>query len=438
MSNDIQEELGAISVVKSVDLMDMASDSNQLNLITDSVLSAANKVETIKEMLNTTAPHELSPESAITIDNQLSELKVITVDGDDVVFDSERVSGAESFGLSLRPSQFIETRVAACESFLEGAIEGVKKFTTDIVNKFQDAYTLTVEDCESLIQRYEIINKELNSLPAFKEGLETFKLSARLFNLLKVRNEIKEDWREEILNLFKTSSALTANYYDYSQKELTDIMAYFAGFEGVQNTAEAEARLPLMTNLINPAPFRECKIDVSDRAIPWLKVYASVNMMGDRHLVDTRFATPHKVESLKDLEDWFDPRIERIGVRLNKRESVDFVDMEVEINTFSSDTIKHLCALSTKILTGWIEVCNKANKHRLNDRDYSEIGNDLLNLDIDPTLRHALMSSFSMLVRKNQQDLLNLRSDFTRYLVITLNAIAGLCNDTINFIKAGQ
>jgi len=46
------------------------------------------------------------------------------------------------------------------------------------------------------------------------------------------------------------------------------------------------------------------------------------------------------------------------------------------------------------------------------------------------------MAMYSMSVRKNQQDLVNVNTDFTRYLVITLNAIASLCNASINYAKS--
>lgn len=438
MSNDLDSDLAAISVVKSAELLEVAQSSRDLNLITNEVLGSANKVEAIKDLLLNKQPHELSPEDAIEIDGQLSELRVITTDGSDVEFNATRVEGAEAFGLTLRPSVFIASRVAACEGFLDNVVESTKTFTKTIAAKFQEAYTLVTEDAESLVERFRLIDTATKQLKQFPQGLERFNLSARLYNLLKVNGEVKEDWYNQILNLYKTTTALTINYYDYSEKELTQIMSVFSGFEGLQTDDQVIAQLMKTSVILNNPGFKECKVDISPRNVPWLRVMRSVNLMGDRHLVDTRWKTPLKVDSTKAIDDWFDSRITDIGVRLNKRETADFLDIEQEIDTLSSDTIKHVSQLSVKLLESWLQVCQKANKHRINDRDYEEIGDNILKLECDPVLKQRVLAMYSMLVRKNQQDLLNITSDFTRYLVLTLNAVAGLCNDTINFVKEGK
>lgn len=438
MSNNLDDDLAAISVVKSSEILELAASSRDLNLITNEVLGSANKVEAIKELLENKLPHELTAEDAIEIDGKLSELRVIDTSNDGVEFNSERVEGAEAFGLTLRPSKFIASRVAACESFLDTITESTKNFTKSIANKFQETYTLVTEDADSLAERFRIINNANKELKSFPAGLEQFNLSSRLFNLLKVNGEVKEDWQQQLLNLYKTTTALTTNYYDYSEKELTLIMSIFAGFEGLQTDEEVIAQLMKTSSILNSSGFKECKIDISNRNIPWLRVTRSVNLMGDRHLVDTRWKNPIKIDSTKTIDDWFDSRITDIGVRLNKRETADFLDIEQQIDTLSSEEIKHISALSVKLLESWLQVCSKASKHRINERDYEEIGDGILKLECDPVLKHRVMAMFSMLVRKNQQDLLNITSDFTRYLVLTMNAVAGLCNDTINFVKEGK
>lgn len=433
---DLNEQLAAISVVKSTELMEMATDSRELNNITNQVLSSSNRVMEIKDLLEQKANHEISPEDAITIDGQLSELKVINVEDGEVTYNEHRVAGAEAFGLTLRPSEFRASRIAACENFLSEALESAKVFTKRLVQTFQDAYTLAVEDTESLIQRFKMIERASKDLGSFDDGLERFRLSARLFNLLKVNSEVREDWYDQILSLYKTSSALTGNYYDYSEKELTQIMAFFSRFEGMTEEYQITSHLMLAGNILNSPPFRECKFDVSDKKVPWLRSLRSVELMGGRYLIDTRWKEPLKIRDIKTIDDWFDSRIQDIGVRLNKRDSIDFIDREQEIDTFGSDTIRHICQISIKILESWLAICQKANKHRISERDFESIGDAINAMPVEGTEKHRVMAMYSLLVRKNQQDLLDICSDFTRYLVITLNAIASLCNDSINYAKS--
>jgi len=436
MTTELDEQMAAISVVKSLELMETVKDSRDLNNITNQVLSSSNRVQEIKNLLENTEDHQISPEDAITIDGELSDLKVVEIDDGHITYNAHRVAGAESFGRTIRPKDYRLTRIAACESFLSDTLETAKVFTKRLGQNFHDAYTLAVEDTESLITRFKMIDRALKDMGDFKDGLEQFNLSARLFNLLKVQGQVKEDWQNQITNLFKTTSALTNNYYDYSEKELTQIMAFFSRFEGVSSDEEATQILMQVGPLLNVPAFRECKIDISDKNVPWLRQLRSVELMGGRYLIDTRWKDPIKVKDVKTIDDWFDSRVQDLGVRFNKRESANFIDQEQLINTFGAATIRHICQISIQILENWLKICNKAIKHRISERDYEIVGSNLTKMPINESNKHRVMAMYSMIVRKNQQDLLDLNADFTRYLVITLNAIASLCNDSINFAKS--
>ena len=158
--------------------------------------------------------------------------------------------------------------------------------------------------------------------------------------------------------------------------------------------------------------------------------------MGGRYLIDTRWKEPLKIKDVKTIDDWFDSRINDVGVRLNKRDTENYIDIEQEIKTFGSDTVNHICQVAIKILEAWLVICQKTNKHRISERDFESIGDSILSMDINEVDKHRILAMYTLLVRKNQQDLLDVCSDFTRYLVITLNAIASLCNDSINFVKS--
>lgn len=434
--NELEAQLAAISVVKSVELMDTVTDSRELNYLTNQVLDSVNRVNAVKTLLENKEDKEISPEDAVDIDHQLSELKVVEIDGDGIIFNAERVQGAEHFSRTLRPKDYRLTRIAACESFLSEAITTARNFTKQLIQNFANAYTLAVEDTESLIQRFKLIDKAVNELKPFNDGIEQFNLSPRLFNLLKVNNSVKEDWTNQIDNLSKTTIALTSNYYDYAEKELTQIMAYFGQFEGQTEETKITGMLLQSGSLLNTRPFPECKIDISDRKTDWLTSRRSVELMGGRYLIDTRWTTPLKIDSTKTIDDWFDSRIKDLGTRLNPRDGIQFTDKEQLIKTFGTKTISHICQTAIRILERWLAICSKVNKHRIGERDYEYIDQALNELPVDNVMKTRLRNMYSTLVRKNQQDLLNICSDFTRYLVITLNAIASLCNDSINFAQS--
>lgn len=435
MPDNLNEQLGAISVVKSTQLMELATDSRELNQISNQVMSSANKVAEIKTLLESKADHELTQEDAVDIDQRLSDLNVIDIEGSDVVFNEQRVMGAECLGLTLRPSTYRLERIAACEGFLTNVLETTKVYTKRLVQSFHEAYTLAFEDTESLIHRFKVIDKASKDVGNFADGLEQFNISSRVVNLLKVNGVVKEDWREQILGLYKTASALTHNYYDHAERELNQIMAYFAGFESMKTEEDVTAYFFKAGPVMNPNPFKECKTPLVDKEQHHNIVsFRSVELMGGRYLIDRRFKNPIKVTSLYAIDDWFDYRISNVGVRLNKRDTITDGDREQEINTFGSNTINHICALSIKTLEEWQKTCQKANKHRIAERDFESIGDILTKLPGGDNAQRA-MAMYTMLVRKNQQDLLDVTSDFTRYLVLTLNAIASLCNDSINYAK---
>lgn len=436
--SDLDAQMAAINPVKSAEIVSMAKTNADLNRVSNEIISSANRVAAVKQILEDKQDYEITPDMAQEIDSTLMSVNALTVENGEVVYQSLEapvtIAGVEELGLTMRASEYRMTRIAACEGYLDGAIERVKVFTAKLVQNFHDTYVLTVEDTSSLIARFRAVEREAAKYGTFKDGLEKFQISSRLFNLLKVNNEVKENWRDQILNLYKSSSALTSNYYAYAEAELTEIMAYFANFEGTVGD-EIIPKMLGVSRLINYPSFRECKIPVTAGQSSWLKVNRSVELMGGRYLLDTRYKEPVKIESVHSIDDWFDSRIDTIGVKFNKRDYDEYVDQVAEIDTFGSDTIRHICALAIKSLEAWLTICQKANRHRIGERDYERIGDMLEKLDIPGEHKSRVLAMYTMLVRRNQQELLTIVADFTRYQIIALNSLASLCNDSINYIK---
>lgn len=106
----LNAEMAAISVVKSAELVDLVSDTNQLNKLQNSLDQSKDRVLDVQKILNSTEPADVTLPLADYVDRTLSRVGVLEVDGD-------AVKGVECLGLSLKPADYLKSRVNGCEGF---------------------------------------------------------------------------------------------------------------------------------------------------------------------------------------------------------------------------------------------------------------------------------------------------------------------------------
>ena len=198
-------EMAASSAVHSAELVEMAGSASELNRIQTQLTESRDRVGTVKQLLQSVQPHEVTTDLAKSIDNQMSRLDVLSVNGDDV-------QGVEALGLSLLPADYLKQRIKGCEGFLDSFSQKLNLITREIGTKFKDAYVLLAETHESLETRIKALETDLQAMGKFGAGTSEINLGYRLYNLFQVNREIREDW---VNQLGKVSNPVGFFYYNY-------------------------------------------------------------------------------------------------------------------------------------------------------------------------------------------------------------------------------
>lgn len=422
--NDLSAQMAAINVVSSTELVEKVSDSHDLARLQNKLNESRNRAETVRSLLVNTQPHELTVEAANYIDNQLSSIGALQVDGN-------TVQGVESLGYTLMPRQYLETRLAGCEGFLSSWGAKTSFIAKQIAASFKDAWILLRESNDSLMSRLDTLDKDVQQAGNFAEGTSEILIGFRLYNLFQINHEVKEDWVNQLTKVSKTINGLSSNYYVMSKNNLNTTLSYFGGFPKLDE-AKATERYLMLPASIPSVRFKECTI--ADRTWPQKGVAAfrSVEMMGGRFFMDTRTLDRDLSPKIpEDVNQYLTGYLENDRTFFNNKPEKEYNDLKETVKTLGSDQIKQIVKLTRTILKEWEKVYIDGEKHKLVDKDYEGIMKELLDAEWNDDLRYYVFNAFNSLVTKNQQELIELRAKVNTYLVFLINGIIELCYTSI-------
>lgn len=413
-------EMAAISAVNSAQLVEIAGTAGELNRIQTTLTDSHDRVSTVKELLQGVKPHEVTTDLAKAVDNQLSRLDVLSVNGDDV-------QGVEALGISLMPSDYLKQRIKGCEGFLDGFTAKLNLITREIGTKFKDAYVLLAETHDSLEARIKALETDMEAMGKFASGTSEINLGYRLYNLFQVNREIRQDWSNQLSKVSNTVGGLSSNYYVNAKTNLNTILSYFGGFEGLDEERATERYLEYPVS-IPSIRFKECSFPDKTRRETNVKYYVSVEMMGGRYFVDSRQAAPRlHPGTIDEVNDYVDTYLEVEGVVFNDKPDREFSDLKQTVKSLGSDEIKEIIKQMRAILKSWEKIYVDGDKYKLADRDFEGIYKAIFEADWDTQFKHYVLAAFSATVRKHQDELLQLRSKVNAYLVFLINGMVEFC-----------
>lgn len=426
--NDLTAQLAAINVVTSAELVSKASDSAALSKLQSEMIDNKNRVEHVKSLLLNTQPSELTVEAAKFIDNQLSSVGALQVDGD-------IVQGVESLGYTLMPKKYIESRLAGCEGFLSNVGAKTAFIAKQIATAFQDAWVLLRESNDSLRMRIDDLEKDLKAAGTFSAGTSEILMGFRLFNLFQVNREVKQDWIPQLTKVSKTVNGLSSNYYVLSKNHLNSTLSYFGGFTKLdeENALKRFLQLPASIPSIR---FKECTILDRDYQAKGIAAFRSVEMMGGRYFQDTRTLDRNMDPKTQDeVNEYLRQYLENDKTFFNSKPEKEYNGIKDTVRSLGSEDIEHIIKLMRQTMKDWERVYIDGEKHKLVERDYEGIMKELLEVQWNEDLRHDVASSFNAIVTKNQQELIELRAKVNTYLVFLINGLTELCYTSISLNK---
>lgn len=428
---ELAAEMVSISVVASPELVAASKDSSALGRLQDKLDDSKDRVMSVKKILEEIEDHEVTPELASNLDNMLERsIKEIGLDNE-VTDELEAVGGVESLGLTLTPSVYIKTRLAGCESFLEAAGRMAREVTYRISSSFKETYILFTKSIDNLENAVDALERAVNEAGAFNKSLEDINLGSRLFNLFKINGKVSQDWTGNVEKLGRTISGLSNNYYLNSRKNLNTTISYFGGFEN--NTDDMfEKRMLMFHKSIPSNAFKECSIKNKEHSSANVVAMQSVELMGGVYFLDKRLA---KLElspaSIEDCLATVSLRLDEEGTFFNNNSEIIFPKVDNEIKSLSSDQIKDIIKKVRSFIKDWKKVFENGETFKMSDNDFKDITKAIYDSEMSEMNKDIVITAFSSLVRKNQMELLNIRTGVNAYLVLTIAGLIELSNLSI-------
>lgn len=413
----ISDQLAEISLVKSVDLVDNMTDQNELITAFNQIENSRNRTLAVKSVLERTPVLGVTQTFGTIMDKQLERIGVM----DDLADD---VAGTEALGRTLSPRQYLDTRIAGCESFLNKAAQQTAKLLTLIGESVRNRYVLLVESNTSLMKRLKWLETELNLRPPMKHGTKQVPVKANAA-LFVVNGTIREDWGTQFEKVAKTIHSLVENYYKSNQWAVNDLLGAFGAFDGLSQP-EAEELFKKLPTTLNGLIFDQCIYPNRALSGPDVKARNSVELMGGRVFVNSLVTSrPSRVKSINEITQWLDYYKANEYVKFIKLPKPDFAETPT-ISSFSSLEIKAAIKLCRDILTDAATTFSDGDKYSIVGTDYTDITSMLSDADWSGDFKSAVLSAFEGLAMKYNRELLSVRSQVVEYITLLVNGYIGL------------
>lgn len=427
--SDVQlaAEMAAISTVKSAELVELAGSTDRLLAFQNRLEDAKDKVEIVKEILNEVEPHEINPRVVTDVDNYLAKADVeIPVS---VTYD--QVLGAEDLGRRLCPLDFQMTRMTGVENFLGDFFRKVKEISVQLGSDFRDFYLVLTQTVDSLEDQIDLTEKFLQRIPAFKAGTDEILLGVRLFNMFKIKDKVDEQWVSNVSKMNTTVGALANNYYQTSQKNLNDTMAFFGGFADL-NDDQGMQRFLTLPQAIPSVRFKECSYPNKEETNSVVTAKQSVELMGGAFFIDVRREKVNtEPKGLLELESYIEGYVTYDMVGFQNNSPTIYPKIGTEIKTLSSEVIRSIIKLMREILKSWRKSIEGQDRYKVNDVEFAEIMKGIYESQMSDSLKEKVRHAFSAIIRKNQSELLATRTSVSNYLVLVFNGLIEICNTSI-------
>lgn len=419
-------EMAAVSAVKSQELVDAARSAGELNEFQQKLDESVDRVLDVQRTLRAIKPHEVTPELAAQMDDDLNRAQVAIP----VAEGASLVEGAECLGRTLMPRDYLLTRLTGCENFLGDFFKSSREVVQRIGSSFKDAYVIFTESQDSLSKQLDILENTVTTHQRF-DSKDSFILAHRLFNLFMINGKVDGNWAANLAKLGATLGGLSNNYYLNSRKSLETTYSYFGGFSGLDQQ-RAEDRLLMLPVSILSVPFKECTYPDNQHGGEGLVAKRSVELMGGAYFFDVRQKqAPRIAENLGEVEQFLIRHLEFDRTGFENNAEYNLKNIGVEIKALSSDDIKAVIKQLRTILRDWAKIFEQGERFRILDNDYNDVVRGLVEAEMSDELKTVLAKNFAQLARKNQMELLTIRSTVSNYLTLIVNGLVDICNDSI-------
>lgn len=420
-------EMASISVAHSQTIVENATSSADLNRYQNELDNSNDRVQSVKDTLEALQEYEVTPGLVNILDASLarSEVSIPPVDG------MSAVVGAEALGITLMPKDYIFTRLAGIEGFIDDFFNKSRLITAQLSIGFKETYILFTQSQDSLLRAIDLLDNSISTSPPFNKEPENILLGNRLFNLFKVHGKISERWIDDLEKLNRTITGLSNNYYLNNRNNLNSVLSFFGGFSTLDQVA-AEQLFKTLPTAVPSERFKECTYPNKVHSVTGATAKQSVELMGGAYFYDVRQDNPKRTcKAVGDVEDFVQLYVDIDRTAFDNTAPVQLNEEDVEVASLSASQIKAIIKQLREVHKNWRKVYEGGDRFKLTESDYTDITKSFYEANFDDRFKNILLSTFSALVRKNQMELLGIRAAVNTYLVLINSGLVELCHTSI-------
>ncbi|UPT53858.1 hypothetical protein [Vibrio phage phiKT1019] len=418
-SDDVSNELAALSVVSSSELTEQAKEGRDLVKLQDEITNSIDRVQAVKTVLGETEPKDVTQLFGNLMDRQLARVGVRSFG------DADEVAGVESLGLGLTPKRYLETRIAACESFLTEFMDWSRTITKRFYNEVLEQLVLMKDGHETLSKRAKLLQTMMkDSNTSFVTGEITLGGANRV---LLLNNKVPEDLQTQITRFVATTRAITSNFYRANQANTNEMISYFGGFAGLDEAAAID-RLLRLPRALSKYQFKEAMFNIREQSNDIYQTRGSVKLLGDRQYINTFLVDRSERKDLDGVKNWIElyRKHERIKLEIEHRQNG-----EITLKAFDAQQIDKAIRSVFSTLQDVEGLFKEGDRYLIDGAEYKKMLAMLSDVDWSNNTKAQVGDAFIALILARNNEQVIMRSDVVKYTTLVMNAILNVCESSM-------
>lgn len=261
--------MAQISLAKVANVQEMKDQAEKLvtDLRTD--ITVKERVEEILGEMETRQDYQLTPDFVREVDSDINEFGNLRVTKGGMI----RVEGTESFGLTLTPREWRETRVIQLKNLLTETYRNIKRWANQLQETFAERWEEMVTTLELIDNRTDSLQNILDTVTGMRDGCKTVELSGTVLRAITKGSEpIPTDIAKSVVKDVNYFSGVM-KFVEAEQVRLKNSIIRYFGNPKLQDITLLKMELPKVLDLrTKPRPGDEGKYVVMTSR-PFLEGY---------------------------------------------------------------------------------------------------------------------------------------------------------------------
>ncbi|UVD32087.1 hypothetical protein [Vibrio phage phiKT1028] len=414
---NVNDELASINVVTSPELAEQANEGRDLVRLQEDIQQSIDRVAAVKEVLGEAQPKDVNQLFGNIVDRQLERVGVRSF-GDD-----PSVSGLENLGYGMTPQQYLDSRLAGCESFLSEFADWSKNVTRSFFSDIIERLASLREDHDSLAKKADALTVIVNDRETvFPKDLLSLGAANRV---LLMNGSIPADLVAQVNRFTATTRAITTNFYRLNQANSNEIISFFGGFVGLSED-DARNRLLMAPKALSKYQFKEAMFQVKEESNNVYQTRGSVELLGGRRYYNSFLLNRDPLPDFNSLSEWLEIYRKHECVELRKGDHAN--EGELQVKGLDREAVSKALKMIKGTLRDVETLFKEGDRYLVNGDEYRKLLAVVKDGEWGDEVKAEIINSFTSLIMTRNSEQVKMRSDVVRYSTLVMMAVMNVCD----------